>query len=176
MKSYEISFTLKKVRIFYHNWEFWILSSWSVTLVLEIQVLWYDWFYNFAIRYIEIWWKIWVNDTTQKMKFSIKDFFSKCDQICWKLRICSHLLKRSSMENLIFCAMWRFDLKLESWRFCRNHRSSRPEVFLGKGVLKICRKFRGEYLWTSASEIISEDIGNWLKEKRTGQNFSIIKV
>ena len=29
----------------------------------------------------------------QKMKFSIKDFFSKCDQIRRKLRIWSHLLK-----------------------------------------------------------------------------------
>ena len=36
------------------------------------------------------------------MKFSIKDFFSKCNQICRKLRIWSHLLKRSSMENFIF--------------------------------------------------------------------------
>ena len=37
------------------------------------------------------------------MKFSIKDFFSKCDQIQTKLRICSHLLKKSWMENFIFC-------------------------------------------------------------------------
>ena len=37
------------------------------------------------------------------MKFSIKDFFSKCDQIRRKLRIWSHLLKKSLMENFIFC-------------------------------------------------------------------------
>ena len=37
--------------------------------------------------------------------FSIKDFFSKCDQILRKLRIWSHLLKKSIMENFIFCAM-----------------------------------------------------------------------
>ena len=43
--------------------------------------------------------------TEQKMKFSIKDFFSKYDQICRKLRIWSHLLKISLMENLIFCAV-----------------------------------------------------------------------
>ena len=42
--------------------------------------------------------------TAQKMKFFIKDFFSKCDQICRELRIWSHLLKKSSMENFIFCA------------------------------------------------------------------------
>ena len=39
------------------------------------------------------------------MKFSIKNFFSKCDQICRKLRIWSHLLKKSLMEYLIFCAV-----------------------------------------------------------------------
>ena len=39
------------------------------------------------------------------MKFSIKNFFSKCEQIRWKLRIWSHLLKKSLMENLIFCAV-----------------------------------------------------------------------
>ena len=36
------------------------------------------------------------------MKFSMKDFFSKCDQIRRKLRIWSHLLKKSLMENFIF--------------------------------------------------------------------------
>ena len=41
----------------------------------------------------------------QKMKFSIKDFFSKCDQIRSFLRIWSHLLKKSLIENFIFCAV-----------------------------------------------------------------------
>ena len=39
------------------------------------------------------------------MKFSIKDFFSKCDQIRRKLRIRSLLLKKSLMQNLIFSAV-----------------------------------------------------------------------
>ena len=39
------------------------------------------------------------------MKFDIKDFNSICDQICQKLRIWSHLLKKSLMENFIFCAV-----------------------------------------------------------------------
>ena len=42
--------------------------------------------------------------TEQKMKFSIKDIFSKCDQIRSFLRIWSHLLKKSLTENFIFCA------------------------------------------------------------------------
>ena len=56
--------------------------------------------------------------TAQKMKFSIKDFFSKCDQIRSFLRIWSHLLKKSLIENFIFCAVYRCWLKrnLYQWR------------------------------------------------------------
>ena len=43
-----------------------------------------------------------VNITIQKMKFSIKDFFSKCDQIRRKL-------KKSLMENFIFCVVYESD-------------------------------------------------------------------
>ena len=43
--------------------------------------------------------------TVQKLKFPIKDFFSKCDQIRRFLRIWSHLLKKSLMEKFIFCAV-----------------------------------------------------------------------
>ena len=39
------------------------------------------------------------------MKFSIKDFSSKCDQIRSFLWIWSHLLKKHFMENFIFCVM-----------------------------------------------------------------------
>ena len=41
-----------------------------------------------------------------RMKFSIKDFFSKYDQIHNFMRIWSHLLKKSLMENFIFCAVF----------------------------------------------------------------------
>ena len=40
--------------------------------------------------------------TAQKIKFSIKDFFSKCDQI-------HSFLKKSLLENFIFCAVLRFE-------------------------------------------------------------------
>ena len=33
----------------------------------------------------------------------MKDFFSKCDQIRRNLPIWSHLLKKTLMENFIFC-------------------------------------------------------------------------
>ena len=40
-------------------------------------------------------------NTAQKMKFSIKDFFSKCNQIHSLLQIWSHLLKKSLVENFM---------------------------------------------------------------------------
>ena len=39
------------------------------------------------------------------MKFSIKDFFSKCGQIHSFLPIWSHLLKNYLIENFISCAV-----------------------------------------------------------------------
>ena len=41
--------------------------------------------------------QIWSKATVQTIRFSLKDFFSKCHQICSKL-----LLKKSLMENFIF--------------------------------------------------------------------------
>ena len=41
--------------------------------------------------------------TAQKIKLSIKDFLSKCDKIHNFLGIRSHFLKKSLMENFIFC-------------------------------------------------------------------------
>ena len=48
------------------------------------------------------------------MKFSIKDFFGKCDQIRRFQRIWSHLLKKSLMENFIFCAVQKPEINLFS--------------------------------------------------------------
>ena len=55
----------------------------------------------------DIWWDVHcgqavMNDTAEKLKFSIKDFFSKCDKIRRKLRICSYLLKTFLTENFVF--------------------------------------------------------------------------
>ena len=46
-----------------------------------------------------------VISTAQKMKLSIKEFFSKCDRIRIFLRIWSHLQKKSLMENFISCVV-----------------------------------------------------------------------
>ena len=57
------------------------------------------------------------------MKFYIKDFFGKCDQIRRKLRIWSYLLKKSLMNNLISCAV-----------FCRT------DIRASKGFHYLCSK------------------------------------
>ena len=52
------------------------------------------------------------------MKFSIKDFFSKYDKIRVFLRIWSHLLKSSLMENFIFlCSVNNLFKQLLLWPF-----------------------------------------------------------
>ena len=50
------------------------------------------------------------------MKFFIKDFFSKCDQILRKLRIWLHLLKKSLMENSIVCAVLISDMITDMYK------------------------------------------------------------
>ena len=67
-----------------------------------------------------------------KMKFSIMDFVSKCVQIRRKLQIWSHLLKKSLMENLIFCAVGVF-IALS------NIQKEPPELFCKRRALKISR-------------------------------------
>ena len=52
--------------------------------------------------------------TAQKMKFPITDFFSKQDQIRKKLRIWSYLLKKSVVENFIFCAVLLLKLSIDN--------------------------------------------------------------
>ena len=49
--------------------------------------------------------KLIVIEWSQRMKFSIKDFFSKCDQIRSFLWSWLQLLKKSLMENFIFCTV-----------------------------------------------------------------------
>ena len=48
------------------------------------------------------------------MKFSIKDFFCKCDQIRRKLEIWSHLLKTFLIENFLFGSVYGEEHPLEN--------------------------------------------------------------
>ena len=59
-----------------------------------------------------------VPNTVQKVKFSLKDFFSKCDQIRSFLRIRSHLLKKSLMENFIFFCSEKGNFTFSSFGGC----------------------------------------------------------
>ena len=54
-----------------------------------------------------------VTITAQKLKFSNKDVFSKCDQIRSFLRIWSHLLQKSLMENFILLCS-----EYSNWLIC----------------------------------------------------------
>ena len=66
------------------------------------------------------------------MKFSIKYFLSKCDQIRSFLQIWSHWLKKSLMENFIFCAVTALWEKFWA-RYCTVHcvKSTRIRSFSG---------------------------------------------
>ena len=65
------------------------------------HIIWYD----FLLVVTTITCFFLKSNTAQTMKFSFRDFFSKCDQICRKLRIWSHLLKKSLMKSFFFCAL-----------------------------------------------------------------------
>ena len=71
--------------------------------------------------------KFYCVSTAQKMKFSITDFFSKCNQIRRKLQIWSHLQKKSLMENFIF-VQWKF-----FWFVLRNVKT--PLIYSGLRLL-----------------------------------------
>ena len=58
--------------------------------------------------------------TAQKMKPSIKDFFSKCGQIHRKLRIWSHLLKKLILNGKLYF------LCSDKWK---SRESSRAKIF-----------------------------------------------
>ena len=68
----------------------------AISLFARLSGCFWEW-QNHApvsINYIRV--------TAQKMKFSIKDFLSKCDQIRRKLKIWSYLIEKPLMDNFIF--------------------------------------------------------------------------
>ena len=84
-----------------------------------------------------------VTINVQNMKFSIKNFFSKCDQIRRKLQIWSHLLKKSLMENSFFVQWISPDNYLYSFLFCLETSCS-VKNNLDRNVLK---SFLRSYHW-----------------------------
>ena len=61
-------------------------------------------FFNKLINFMKKWLR-YKCFSLQKIKFSVKDFFSKCDQIYSFLGIWSHLMKKFLLENFIFCEL-----------------------------------------------------------------------
>ena len=96
-------------------------------------------------------------NTAQKMKFSIKDFFIKCEQIHRKLRIWSHLLKKPLIENFIFCVV-EYDSKM----FLAFSSS-----FLGSPCMKVLlgKLWQpGKFLYYSAtSTLVSQKLASYKK-------------
>ena len=90
------------------------------------------------------------------MKFPNKGFFSKCDQIRSFLRIWSHLLKKSLMENFTFCAVYF----LLNWNNCRINSfpmdmvlDADPTHMTSKACSLLCHKhsyrISSDKCWTS---------------------------
>ena len=44
-------------------------------------------------------------NTAEKIKFSVKDFFGKCELIHSLRQTCSHVLKKSLTNDFIFCSV-----------------------------------------------------------------------
>ena len=87
------------------------LKSFRITLIkIVINLVKLAKVVTLGLLKIEIVWNkeygVIISVTAQKMKFSMKDFFSKCHEIRRKLPIWSHLLKKSLMENFLFCAVF----------------------------------------------------------------------
>ena len=119
------------------------------------------------------------------MKCSIKDFFSKCDQIRSFLPILWYLLKKYLMENFIFCAVSvkriiskvslpqisRFIYKSNQVLYTNytQYKSSEPSASLKRNILhwiiiiELCKDWQvlaflglsGEAIYRFSAEIIS---------------------
>ena len=91
------------------NWSDWRCKFFTfeinnLSANIQIDETGFEHVFFYERKWVEMAWNG-LKNTTQKMKFFFKDFFSKCDQIHSLLQIWSHLLKKSLMENFIFCAV-----------------------------------------------------------------------
>ena len=91
--------------------------------------------------------QIWPYGTEQKVKFNIKGFFSKCDQIRWKLQETADLViftEEILNGKLHFCAVWYFKmfnkrlnaLFVKSENFPENWISGKQKYYCKYHVLK----------------------------------------
>ena len=79
--------------------------------------------------------------TAQKVKVSVKDFFSKSDQIRMKLRIWSHLLKKSLIVNFIFVQCFMAEEMRGKLDISTFERVSCRQLFLEQKFQQCQKKF-----------------------------------
>ena len=104
------------------------------------------------------------------MESSFKDFFSKYDQICRKLQIWSHLLKKSLMENLIFCVVSSSDYLTNSFTIhemddCQYVILKEINIFLSLIICTIVADLINMSTWTKI-HIIAYKFKNSFTEKK----------
>ena len=128
---------LRENWIFFHH-----LNLWSLCFKY-VYSLDYVFFFNFNYENTR-------TITTQRIRFSIKDFFSKCDQIHNDLRIWSHLLKNSLMEHFIFCAVY-----VQNWDYFNN--------FYGPKISIISPMSQTALSWRSWVRFFFYLVPRWMK-------------
>ena len=125
--------------------------------------------------------------TAQKVKFSIKDFFSKCDEIYSFLRICSYLLKQYLMENFIFCAMswccltgvqklqcitWSFVFVLYRWKGHVNWKCMEILMYFVGNRLQWCYQINLSHycliMWHKLWFLICKSQDKWIQVFKSG--------
>ena len=114
--------------------------------------------------------------TAQKMKFSITNFFSKCEQICSVLRIWSHLLKKSLMKNFIFCAtshvqFYEYELYEQNEVLRKIHKYFTKYRYLF-GNCQICQP----HLRHQTMQIVSKEWFIWRFPVDTGRKLNVHKT
>ena len=83
-------------------------STFYFPLLLLTVLLWKKYLKTFKfVDLMAVWLKLYAKLTSQKIKFPIKDFFSKYVQIHSFLWIWSYLLNKSLMESFIFCTVFQ---------------------------------------------------------------------
>ena len=88
------------------------------------------------------------------MKFSIKDFFSICDEIRSFLRIWSYLMKKSLMEDFVFCSVICI---------CQKYQKQR-DIYLKTVMFRLLRIFDGLLIYNYNNLQMKKTI-NLLKAK-----------
>ena len=116
--------------IYPHVWQFNSQVSWLVFMNLSS--------FTMNMKYTQ---------TAQKIKFSIKDIFSECDQIGRKLQIWSHCWKKSLMENFFFFVQCQVQTTTEKQTAHNNYEPDIHRPFVGEHYFLIQDDFNMASPW-----------------------------